>query len=620
VQEHFYKYWAHGGAISLRSLRLGAADLSRLVAAAALLLSFTPLFGAGAASASFWSPATMLDPLGTYDEWGPRPSVNPDGTVWIAWMGEGALEQVYLARWIHGTWSTPETLPFGPGRFPEITCSADGTVWVLWAGWDGRTGYAGLLSHRRDAGWSTPDTVWVAGGQRDAYGVGVDGNGDVWVARDEFSTNIRLYRVSHGTVANVAVYSSPTSYFRVPMVSASRSGDVWLSWLSIPAIPSQSRVQWTRIHDGVPSQPAPYLEMMGINRQGITFDARDFRPWLVLAGRLPGQSRSNGSVFAAEWDGANWKAPILISDPLEPVFLGAEGQLSVVAGGDGGGCAAWTAQQRTPDLESTVLVSRLGNGGWSSPIAVDSTPEKTENLWPCAVPTEHGVLAVLMERRPGTGFYSILTIEGDPAATHFGQHSIDAQPTPAGTLVRWSVLRERDPSTDSLFWTSTTVRPSEVPPATDRTFIGVIDGPKAVSGTYLDRERRGGATGFYWLKVLPAVGPDFWIGPAESAGRSIANGSVTTAGALSLGTYIGFPIFESTGSLRLSVVLTRPEPLELRLFDVRGRLLASKSWPLPAGASEVRFPVEAVSSGVYFLKTMGSDRQVVSTRKVVVVR
>lgn len=82
------------------------------------------------------------------------------GATWLVWMS-GDLERrhkdLVASRWLGNAWSTPETIPAGPGQpmAPAIAVGRDGLPVALWAARDG-TDAEIWLSRRSAAGWSRP--------------------------------------------------------------------------------------------------------------------------------------------------------------------------------------------------------------------------------------------------------------------------------------------------------------------------------------------------------------------------------------------------------------------------------------------------------------------------------
>lgn len=581
------------------------------------------------AYASFWETPSVLDAPGTYDEWGPRLTASPDGSAWLTWMAETLYDdQVYVAHLVQGQWSPAEQLGEatpGEDRFPQIACGPDGTVWVLWSNANQLGRYAGLISHHSLEGWSEPDTVWVDGARHDTYALGIDSKGVVWVAKDEGAIHIRVYRIGDGVVGSFALYSSPSSYLYLPSVAVAPDDAVWINWKAVPPTnPQQSTEQWIRIQGSVPSEPRSYEGVVGINRAGITF-GDDGTPWIVLSGRLPSERIGYGSVYASRWNGSDWIDARRISDLLQAVFLGNEGHLSLGPGWNSGGCAAWIAEERTPDLVSTVLVSYLAHGEWSAPIALDTAPDR-ENLWPHAVPTNtHKLLVALMQRRPGGGFHSVLAATSGAAAIRFGQNRMCAAALPSGTLVRWNVLPERAPSVDSLFWSAGNTYPRLVPLSGERTLIAAISGSQTTAGTHLDTDQSR-AAGFYWLKVEPSVGPTFWLGPEKPE----AVGPMHAARAESdqssphdiLGSIRSVYPLPTTGRVTARVSLGYGQNVALRLFNSLGKLVRDYQYALPATRSQlIDLDFGQLPTGVYFLRYETKDGALLGApRKLVVVR
>jgi hypothetical protein len=496
------------------------------------------------AHASAWTPPLLADAPGTIDQWYPRLAIGTDGTLWMTWMASDSLqgdEEAFVSHWIGAGWSPP-VAPSGPNqipdRFPEIASGNDGTMWILWTSLDSSAGLAGLLTHGGVSGWSTPDTIWTGGGAHDSYELAVDSEGGVWIARDGQGAAITVYHFVDGTVQEVRSYTDPTSSLFLPTVSVSPSGDVWIAWTGVPPQdPHQTKLHWVRVRPGEWAEPQEYGGILAVNRGGVTFDT-DGSPWLVASGRLPTtQFFEDGSVFGAKWNGTGWNNPIRISDLLDP-YASHQSGLTVKAGiGSSGGSAAWIAEQRGPPLKTTVLVSRLEQGAWSAPIAIDSSPDATEKQFPVAIAQADGsVWAAYMQRKSRSSLHSIYSSVGGATATGFTQNRIVASHVPAGARLKWQILPERTPTSASIFWSQDTLFEYGTPDGSQRVLVNQIAGTSVLSGSLLDVPRHVLTPGAYWLRASSPVGPPFWVGPAVIASTSVAGSDLVITSNPSVGT------------------------------------------------------------------------------------
>jgi len=149
------------------------------------------------------------------------------------------------------------------------------------------------------------------------------------------------------------------------------------------------------------------------------------------------------------------------------------------------------------------------------------------------------------------------------------------------------------------------------------------------SGTFLRPERRPGN----WFQVAEVVtdaqGMVAWtdpdVGPGgvyqyrvDLPGLVAGEATVPVPGTPRLA-IAGIAPLPTTGVLTIAFRSTGSGPIELALFDVRGRRVAARDLgALPEGPQSVSYQVPPARSGVYFLKLTQGANEV--TRKIVVVR
>ncbi|MEJ2212346.1 MAG: hypothetical protein P8129_25440, partial [Anaerolineae bacterium] len=102
-----------------------------------------------------WASARAVHASPDTWESGPSLAIAPDGTAWLAWTSASREDSdVYLSRWLGSRWSEPQVLDRGSALAadePALAAAPDGTFWLAWVGeatpdndevyvafWDGR--------------------------------------------------------------------------------------------------------------------------------------------------------------------------------------------------------------------------------------------------------------------------------------------------------------------------------------------------------------------------------------------------------------------------------------------------------------------------------------------------
>ncbi|MFN2226171.1 MAG: GDSL-type esterase/lipase family protein, partial [Anaerolineae bacterium] len=318
-----------------------------------------------------WAPARAVHASPDAWESGPSLAIAPDGTAWLAWTSATREDSdVYLSRWLGSRWSEPQVLDRGSALAadePTLAAAPDGTFWLAWVGeatpgndevyvtsWDGRT----WAPSQRVSGPDPQDGLYD---RQPRLAVGRDGR--PWLAwtGHQDGPDDEVY-ASHWTgsawTPEQMVSRDDASLDVWPTLVVDGDGRPWLAWKARVEEGEISRLRilissWDPIREAwseeaLASSPLEaeldeHDPLLSLDEQG-----RPQLAWLAVAG-------DSSALALATRQGDAWAEPQLLRAPVSPVAL------AVAATADGAGALFWA--DAALDAALPVGVQPLDEGG-----------------------------------------------------------------------------------------------------------------------------------------------------------------------------------------------------------------------------------------------------------------
>jgi lysophospholipase L1-like esterase len=269
-----------------------------------------------------WAPAEIVAPQP--DRWDASPSLAFDvnGVAWLAWASStGVDDTLHLSHWTGYGWSAPEEVPVQetmPSRQPALAQDPDGGLWLAWVGFDGNDDEI-YAAHWDGSAWSEPQRISGDDVDPAAYDtqprLAVGSDGDVWVAwtGHEKFLDTEIF-VAHWEgqrwLGEQQVSPDDDTVDASPSLAVARDGTVWLAWhgRTAKALDAGSRIHATHWNqsDGWDSEAivsSPLSSAVAEERPSLALDANG-RPhliWHVDDGEL--------GMGYATYDGDHWSSP-----------------------------------------------------------------------------------------------------------------------------------------------------------------------------------------------------------------------------------------------------------------------------------------------------------------------
>lgn len=318
-----------------------------------------------------WTPGRAV--YASPDAWESSPSLAfaPDGTAWLAWTSATReTSNIHVSRWLGNRWSKPAVVPQGSARDPyepALAAGPDGTLWLAWVG-EAVTGDDEIFASQWNGrAWSLPQQVSTPDEQEGLYdrqpqlAVGRDGAPWlVWIGH-QAGPDDEVY-ASHwtgrGWTPEQRVSDEDSSLDVSPSLALDAAGRPWVAWKARAEEGTFSRLRilvsswdaeqaaWSR--EALASSPLaaeveeedPILSLDGQGRLWLT--------WLASRGGTPALAHTS-------WQGEGWVEPQILSQPATPDAL------TVVAAEDGPGTVFWADASLEAPLP--VAAQPLEEGG-----------------------------------------------------------------------------------------------------------------------------------------------------------------------------------------------------------------------------------------------------------------
>jgi hypothetical protein len=200
---------------------------------------------------SHWSDPQALPKAPALEADEPALAVEPDGALWLAWVGfDGVDDEIFVTRWDGRAWSPAWQVSADDDenalydRQPRLAAGPDGALWLVWTGHQDGVDDEIYYSRWNGTNW-TPEAVLSADDKAlDVWPtLTLDARGDPWVAwkaqvDDGSGSRLRIL-VSHWDAERAAwtpeeVVSSPLVEDvdeTLPALALSHDGRLHLAWL-----------------------------------------------------------------------------------------------------------------------------------------------------------------------------------------------------------------------------------------------------------------------------------------------------------------------------------------------------------------------------------------------------
>ena len=210
-----------------------------------------------------WSPPVTVP--GTKALRGDQPflAAGPDGTLWLAWIGQDGVDsEVYASRWDGANWSDPwqvgrdDQAPQAYDTHPRLAMNATGKAWLVWASYEGSLNDEIHSSYWDGSAWSPQQRVSASDDTPDVWpAVVLDAAGQPWVAWQGAETEgIGRWRIylshwdrSSSSWSSESLVSSPPYQFleeRRPDLVFDSAGRLHLAWAVAGESSGFARTSW----------------------------------------------------------------------------------------------------------------------------------------------------------------------------------------------------------------------------------------------------------------------------------------------------------------------------------------------------------------------------------------
>jgi hypothetical protein len=583
----------------------------RSVFCTALLGSSLLLTSAG--FSALWSEHELIGIHDTYNDRQPEVGVDPQGRVWVVWMGVDEIGthdyEIYWSRRDgEAGWSPRQRV--NPNNtqsdvWPRMRMAPDGTPWAVWLRGRVSGGGADLLTSRYvNESWTMPDTV-IGGpdiGSATYFGLAPESSSHCWFVYNlTHEVRAREYLGDH--FGPVEVPGPPSAYFAWHVDAAlGTDGEPWAVWEQPTVLVSH------RSPEGVWPPPTvlnPGELTSASFSPSVTVDA-DGEAWVLWHTENDSCQTNAQDIVFSRTIGGVWQAPIRVSASERGFPCGRDTSADVAAGYGWSPRVVWVV---TPDSASVPGPYReLISSGWDSeswdpqsPMHIPDSVEPVEDAWPTVAVGPDGTTWAAWQR----------AVQGyDIYVSHLLADVIDlrADVVPGHVEISWRVVGASP--RDSFVFT--------VLRSTSNDTVKVGESIRGSRDEYhvTDELVSPGATYSYWIDVQSSTtGEQLFTTNWRTVTIPIATSVEPPVGSGAVPRLITLPN-PSAGKVTFLLQGARGE-YRLDVFDVRGRriwstrigidmrLSASVSWPIS----------EARTSGVFLARLSSAEGGKTATSK-----